>query len=82
MSLDNLINDKSEDNSEESKSLFDISRVKYQKEKLNEPELCPGCGSNNTEEAAYGRRCLESPDDCEVITYIPTDYKLDGDLMK
>lgn len=82
MSLGELIDEKSEDDADddtddwlsEAENLMDFSRVKYQKDKLHKPELCPSCGTDNTEEGHYDRRCLNSK--CDTLTYFPSTYKL------
>lgn len=55
-------------------SVVDFSRVKNRKDKLKRKELCPVCGSSNTEPVRYYWRCLN--DDCDTLTYIPSEYKL------
>lgn len=53
-------------------------RVKERVERLHNPNLCPECGSDDTEEAHYYMRC--NADGCDVLTYQPTDFRLDIDL--
>ena len=48
------------------------SGIKWSKPKLHEEDVCPHCGSTDTEKVKYYWRC--NADDCDVITYIHTDY--------
>lgn len=77
MSLDDLVEQKS---SNDSGGLSEFFGVKANKEKLRNPELCPGCGSDNTEKVHYYWRCKEDSDKCEVITYIPSEHGIDREL--
>lgn len=44
------------------------SGIRWSKPKLYEENLCPSCGSDNTEKVTYYWRC--KADDCETVTYI------------
>ena len=48
----------------------DKEGIKWSKDKLHKPNLCPRCGSDNTEKVHYYWRCKEDPDTCPVVTYI------------
>lgn len=82
MSLDALIDEATNNKAENSisndnrpSSIADFSRIKYSKEKLHNPNLCPNCGSDDTEPTGYSnteRRC----NNCEVLTYFTTDYDI------
>lgn len=63
-----------EEDDDDAMSVIDFSRVKNRKDKLKYKELCPVCGSSNTEKKKHYWRCLN--DDCDTLTYIPTDYEL------
>lgn len=43
--------------------------IKERIERLHNPDLCPTCGSSDTEKKEYYMRC--NAGDCDVITYIP-----------
>lgn len=47
----------------------DKSGIKWSKEKLHKEDVCPYCGSPDTEEVSYYWRC--NADGCEVLTYLP-----------
>jgi hypothetical protein len=68
-----------EDDDDESTGLGTLVGVKSNKDKLGNPEVCPGCASDDTEEVAYYWRC--NNDNCEVISYIPTKPRIDRTEM-
>lgn len=84
MALDGLITEATHDSDGEQdvdipNSIRDLARVKFQKDKLHKPELCPECGSSNTEQHKYYWRCLD--DDCDVSTYHSSSYTVNvGEL--
>lgn len=42
-------------------------------------QICPRCDSTNVEEHKYYWRCNEAESECEVLSFIPTDYELQHD---
>lgn len=75
MGLKDLVD---ETKSSEGSGLSQFYGVKANKEKLRNPELCPSCGSDDTEKVHYYRRC-NNDDGCDVLTYIPTRHSIDRD---
>lgn len=82
MSLSEMINEvqegentSSENNSnndllDEIGNLFKFSSVTYNKDKLHKDNICPSCGSSNTEKHKYYWRCKS--ENCKVVTYHTT----------
>lgn len=55
-------------------NIIDQSRCKAQNKKLQKRNLCPKCGTDNTEKHKYYWRCQNS--NCNVITYHPSTYTM------
>lgn len=74
MGLSDLVEEEKRKNNSSKTGLFGI---KPENRKLRNQELCPGCGSDDTEEVSYYWRCNEDRENCNVTTYIPTEYSID-----
>jgi hypothetical protein len=68
-----------EDEEEESSGLGTLVGVKSNKDKLSNPETCPECATDDTEQVAYYWRC--NNDNCKTLTYIPTKPRIDRTEM-
>lgn len=55
------------------------SRIKDRFKKLRDPDLCPECGSSDTERVNYYMRC--NADGCEVSTYVPNEHRVSRKLL-
>lgn len=53
--------------------------IKATNEKLRREELCPDCGSENTEEGQIFRKCKNK--DCETLSYRHPTYSVDLDKV-
>ena len=89
MSLNDLIDEAEEDDEvklfddettdDESTGMGTLVGVKSNKDKLGNPEVCPECASDDTEEVAYYWRCNNG--NCKTLTYIPTKPRIDRTEM-
>jgi len=86
MSLNDLIDEAEEEDEDgvklfedESSGLGTLVGVKSNKDKLSNPEVCPECATDDTEQVAYYWRCNNG--NCNVITYIPTKPRIDRTEM-
>lgn len=47
------------------------------KEKFRKPELCPDCGEEGQHVRGTEYRCTTDRDECEVLTWLHSDFELD-----
>lgn len=48
------------------------------KEKFQKPELCPNCGSEGEHLRDTQWKCTTDRDECEVISWLNTNYEIDN----